>query len=491
MTQATGNKGAEAQRYVVFIGCLVDTPALDQLRIEPQGVLGVDRHTGRIIGRAAEQGESATEWVRKWTDDASVATGDIDRVQLAQGQFLMPGLIDTHTHAPQASFMGLGHDLPLMEWLATYTFKYESRFGDAQWARTMYESAVRRVVRNGVTMAAYYGTIHLEATCVLADVIGAIGQRARVGLVCMDANSPDYYMQTTADALADTEAFVARIQEGAVRGSGGLPLVGPIVTPRFVPSCSGACLQGLGDLARTHDLPVQSHLCENPAEIEFAQSCFPDSAGYADIYHRHGLLKPGSIMAHCVHMTDGDVDLVSASGAGVSHCPNSNLALTSGIADVRRLMGRGIPVGLGTDVGGGYSPSIIDAMRMAAAANRALLAVKRDRGDVLEGRDAVPLEFSEVLFLATLGGARVMRMHDVVGSLDPGKLFDAIVVDLDVPASPVPSAAATPAVTEHPLTSAAAWRLRIEQFVFLADDRNISRVYVDGKLIHSLTVLCE
>ncbi|KAJ1797771.1 hypothetical protein LPJ59_002920 [Coemansia sp. RSA 2399] len=477
------------QNYVVFFGCLVDTPALDQLRIEPRGVLGVDRRTGRIIGRDAHSGvDSAVEYVRAWTGDASVAGEDVEKVRLSGGQFLLPGLIDTHTHAPQSTFMGLGHDLPLMDWLETYTFKYESRFSDAQWARSMYRAAVSRVVRNGVTFAAYYGTIHLDATCVLADVIRDIGQRAYVGKVCMDANSPDYYVQTTASTLDDTREFVARIQadDDDRRGAGALPLVKPIITPRFVPTCSAACLQGLGDLARTHDLPVQSHLCENPAEVEFAKSCFPGSSSYAAIYNKHGLLKPGSIMAHCVHMSDEDVDLVSTTGSGVSHCPNSNFALTSGIADVRRFIARGIPVGLGTDVGGGYSPSIIDAMRMAAAANRALLAMKRDRGDALEGRDAVPLEFSEVLFLATLGGARVMRMHDLLGSLDPGKLFDAVVVDLDVHHSPVPAASATPAVGEHAEGSADAWRLRIEQFVFLADDRNISRVYVDGKLIHTL-----
>ncbi|KAJ2843329.1 hypothetical protein J3B02_005299 [Coemansia erecta] len=140
-------------------------------------------------------------------------------------------------------------------------------------------------------------------------------------------------------------------------------------------------------------------------------------------------------------------------------------------------MNNGIPVGLGTDVGGGYTPSILDAMRMAAAANRALIAGRRDRGEILEGRDGVPLEAGEAVFLATQGGARVMGMADQLGSLDSGKLFDAIVVDLNVPLSPVPAVSSTPAVKcleDHPDE---AWRVRLEQFVFLADDRNITRVY--------------
>ncbi|KAJ2511053.1 hypothetical protein H4217_007571 [Coemansia sp. RSA 1939] len=473
------------QRYVVFYGCLVDTPVLGHLRIEAQGVLGVDRHTGQIVGRDIHDGmTTAVEYVSKWAGDASVEAADVVMETLEDGQFLMPGMIDTHTHAPQTTFLGLGHDLPLMEWLEKYTFRYESRFSDAQWARTMYQAAVQRIVRNGVTFAAYYGTIHLDATCVLADVIREAGQRAYVGKVCMDANSPDYYSQTTAATLDETCEFVTRIQADA--HGGRQALVRPIVTPRFVPSCSGACLEGLGALARAQDLPVQSHLCENPDEVAFSKSCFPDCSSYAEIYNRFGLLKPGSIMAHCVHMTDEDIDLISATGAGISHCPNSNFSLTSGIADIRRFIARGIPVGLGTDVGGGYSPSIIDAMRMAAAANRALLAAKRDRGDALQGKDAVPLEASEALFLATQGGARVMRMDDLLGSLDPGKLFDAVVVDLDVRNSPVPPVSAIPAVSECAKGSIDAWRLRVEQFVFLADDRNIARVFVGGKTIHSV-----
>ncbi|KAI9501565.1 amidohydrolase family protein [Coemansia spiralis] len=418
---------------------------------------------------------------------------NIEVVSLAHGQFLMPGLIDTHTHAPQFTFLGIGHDLPLMDWLNKYTFKHESEFKDNQWARKMYTEVINRVVRNGVTFAAYYGTIHVEATCILAEVIRSVGQRAYVGKVCMDANSPDYYSESTAESLEDSKEFVRRILNAETANAHGdqqkgqhIPLIKPIITPRFVPSCTGECLAGLSELAHKHELPIQSHLCENPSEVDFAKSCFPDCTSYSSIYDKHGLLKQGTIMAHCVHMSDEDLRLIRATGAGISHCPNSNFSLASGTADVHRFLSEGIPVGLGTDVGGGYSPSIIDSMRMAAAANRTLLAYKRDRGDFLEGRSAAPLEFSELIFLATQGGAQVMGMRDNLGSLEAGKLFDAIVVDLDVPRSPVPSSTFTPAVIAFGEGSVDAWRLRLEQFVFLADDRNIARVFVNGRLIHSV-----
>ncbi|KAJ2794576.1 hypothetical protein H4R20_006178, partial [Coemansia guatemalensis] len=286
------------------------------------------------------------------------------------------------------------------------------------------------------------------------------------------------------ETLQTSEAFVRAVLGEDNADDDSVP-VRPIVTPRFAPTCSARCLYGLGDLARKRGLAVQSHLCENPSETAFAKECFPEATSYAAIYNNAGLLGPRSIMAHCVHMSDDDVRLMRESGAGVSHCPNSNFALSSGIADVRRFLDQGIPVGLGTDVGAGYTPSILDAMRMAAAANRALIAASRDAG--AETKQA-PLSASELLFLATQGGARVMGMQSQLGSLDPGKFFDALVVDLDVPNSPVPSANSTGAVLNHQQNgeSELEWGLRTEQFVFLADDRNIARVYVAGKLIHYL-----
>ncbi|KAJ2315289.1 hypothetical protein H4S02_004593 [Coemansia sp. RSA 2611] len=469
--------------YLVFRGCLIDTPALGTLRIRANGALGVDRLSGRIIGVEDDALGASAELVSAWIGQA-VSSDQVSTTDLSADQFLMPGLIDTHTHAPQFTFLGLGHDLPLMDWLEKYTFKHESQFKDPELARTFYKTAIARVVRNGVTFAAYYGTIHLESNCILADTIRTAGQRAFVGKVCMDANSPDYYCESTEESIQMTEQFVQAVLDGRSADDNDV-LVKPIITPRFVPTCSDQCLRGLGALAQKYRLPVQSHLCENPDEIAFAKSCFPGTPSYSHIYHASGLFDTRTIMAHCVHMSDSDIQLVRQCGVGVSHCPNSNFSLSSGIADVRRFLREGIPVGLGTDVGGGYAPSILDAMRMAAAASRALIASRRDTGAA--GADALPLDANELLFLATMGGARVMGMQEHLGSLDQGKLFDALVVDLAVPASPVPSAETTLAVNERLRDSPTdAWKLRAEQFVFLADDRNISRVYVGGNLIHSL-----
>ncbi|KAJ2157858.1 hypothetical protein GGF46_004194 [Coemansia sp. RSA 552] len=470
--------------FLIFRGCLIDTPALGTLRIRPRAALGADCSTGRIVGVAEQPVGSPEGLIREWTGQ-TVRADKVEVIDLSADQFLMPGLIDTHTHAPQFTFQGLGNDLPLMDWLDKYTFKHESRFKDTGLARRVYKEVIARVVRNGTTFAAYYGTIHIEANCILAEAIRSAGQRAFVGKVCMDANSPEHYSESTDESLAGTRRFVQAIL-GQDSASDDSLLVRPIITPRFVPSCSRQCLDGLGKIAQEHGLPVQSHLCENPSEVAFAKSCFPGCASYSEIYHTAGLFGPRTIMAHCVHMSEEDMDLVRRCGVGVSHCPNSNFSLGSGVADVRRFLDDGIPVGLGTDVSGGYAPSILDAMRMAAAANRALLASRRDRGGPPGSKAEKPLDAAELLFLATQGGARVMGMQTQVGSLDAGKFLDALVVDLEAPGSPVPSVQVTGAVLEQQEQGnlAEAWRLRAEQFVFLADDRNIARVYVAGKLIH-------
>ncbi|KAJ2798882.1 hypothetical protein H4R20_004655, partial [Coemansia guatemalensis] len=199
-------------KYYVFRGCLIDTPELGTLRIRHNAALGVSRRSGRIIGisEQADSSASSADLIGAWSS-GRVDDSAVDTISLRPGQFLMPGLIDTHTHAPQFRFLGLGHDLPLMEWLEKYTFKHESEFQDPSLARTAYKDVVQRVIRGGCTMAAYFGTIHLEANCILADTIREAGQRAYVGKVCMDVNSPAYYSESTEETLQTSEAFVRAV----------------------------------------------------------------------------------------------------------------------------------------------------------------------------------------------------------------------------------------------------------------------------------------
>ncbi|KAJ3088904.1 hypothetical protein HK102_007669, partial [Quaeritorhiza haematococci] len=239
-------------------------------------------------------------------------------------QFLLPGFVDTHIHAPQYVYTGTGYDLPLMQWLEKYTFPRESAFSSPTYARKSYTQSVKRSLRCGTTTACYYATIHLPACKILTEVIRQCGQRAFIGKVNMDRNSPDFYIEERESSVKETREFV-----DFVLGLGD-ERVTPIITPRFVPTCSAELMQALGDIAREKNLPIQSHLCENPSEIEFVKTLHPECSSYTDVYRTYGLLTDRSVMAHCVYLTDEEVAMIKDYDAGIAHCPNSNFSLQSG-----------------------------------------------------------------------------------------------------------------------------------------------------------------
>ncbi|ORY05201.1 Metallo-dependent hydrolase [Basidiobolus meristosporus CBS 931.73] len=312
------------------------------------GVIAVDK-SGKIVQVESNVNESQAKQI--------ASKYGVSLFPLGSQKFLMPGLIDTHIHAPQYVFTGSGMDLQLLDWLNTFTFPRESRFNNTNYAKDAYSKVVDRVIRSGTTAASYYATIHLDASKALADIVEAKGQRAFVGKVNMDRNSPDYLIETTAQSLKDTEAFIQY-----VLGKKNSRIT-PIVTPRFVPSCTSELMKGLSGLATKYNVPIQSHLDENLDEIAWVKELHPDQPDYTSVYDSHGLLTNRSIMAHVVYPTDAERQLLKKRGAGISHCPNSNLSLRSGIAKIRQMMTEGQKVGLGTDVSGGYSPSILNNIR--------------------------------------------------------------------------------------------------------------------------------
>jgi cytosine/adenosine deaminase-related metal-dependent hydrolase len=518
------------------------------------------------------------------------------------GKLIMPGFVDAHCHAPQYVFTGTGMDLPLLAWLEKYTFPCEARFGDINFARAAYEKSIRRHLKCGTTFAAYFATIHNSGGKVLVDIINKVGQRAFVGKVSMDRNSPDFYIEetvrgcqdaeefaryvlsmtpigatylaavdnnatlTTATLLAqsrnsanrppslsrgnsttnssagardangvtptasgtkrprsvstgdDDESFFAQRAPGSSaglsnstpggsvswndlasagetpqgkpsassnsnnissaadtssprqvdssrpsgparpraisdmemyggfeedeyyqsgdfqppaprfprisgsnmgppsappsankyaglsNGSNGAgayitataqdsdtavttllnkaytPLVLPCITPRFVPTCTGDMLAALGRIAAKYGLPVQSHLSESVNEIAWVKELHPECENYASVYQKYGLLNEHCIMAHCCHSDAAERQLLAHTGTSIVHCASSNFSLDSGVLDVHGCIDQGIKVGLGTDVAGGYSPSMLDALRQSIIASKVILF--DSRGDL-------------------------------------------------------------------------------------------------------------
>ncbi|XP_066943920.1 uncharacterized protein [Macrobrachium rosenbergii] len=380
---------------------------------------------------------------------------------MTPSQFMMPGLIDTHIHASQFPNNGVAMDLPLLEWLQTYTFPTEANFSDTLFAREVYSKVVERLLRNGTTTAAYFGTIHLEGSKILADVVHDKGQRALIGKVNMMRNCPEYYREMSVqESIRDTEEFIRY-----VRGIQS-PLVHPIVTPRFAPTCPEDQLASLGQLAAKYGCHIQSHLGETQPECNWVKELFPWAKSYTDVYDSMRLLSEKSVMAHCIWLTDDEIYILRERGVGVAHCPNSNISVRSGLCDIRRLLNHGLKVGLGTDCSGGYSASVLDALRQALQVSN-VLALDRDQ-------DYQRLTFKEAFRMATLGGAKVLNMEDKIGNFEIDKEFDCLLIDVSAPGTAVD------------VFSKDTIEDKIQKFLYTGDDRNIARVYVAGHRILDL-----
>ena len=330
------------------------------------------------------------------------------------GKLVIPGMVDLHIHAPQYAFRGLGMDMELLDWLKTYTFPEEAKYADLAYADKAYGIFSDRMKRSATTRASVFATVHRGATIFLMDKLEAAGLASYVGKVNMDRDAPDDLREPGAEYSAfDTFGWLNAIQ-------GRYENTLPILTPRFLPSCSDALLTELREVREAYDLPVQSHLSENPGEVELVHRLFPKAAFYGAGYEHFGLFGGHcrTVMAHCVYSSPEEIDLIKKNGVYVAHCPASNMNLASGIAPVRKYLNLGIRVGLGSDVAGGESESIFRAITNAVQVSKLYWR--------LADQSCPPLSFEEGFYLATLGGGEFFGR---VGSFDAGYEFDAVVLD--------------------------------------------------------------
>lgn len=365
------------------------------------------------------------------------------------GKLIIPGLTDLHMHAPQFSYRALGMDLELLEWLNRHTFPEESKYSDIEYAARAYTALLDDLARGPNTRAVIFATVHLPATVLLMDMMEKTGLVSYVGKVNMDRNtSPGLQEESAARSLADTRAWLERTA-GRYRNTS------PILTPRFIPSCSDELMYGLSALQKEYGLPVQSHLSENMGEVEWVRELCPDSSSYADAYDSFSLFGGDvpTVMAHCVWNTDMEIELMRQRGVYVAHCPQSNMNLSSGIAPARRYLDKHIPMGLGSDVAGGVHTSIFRAMSDAIQASKL-----RWR---LVDYDKKPLTLEEAFYLGTAGGGSFFGR---VGSFEECFELDALIIDDSSLSAPF----------ELEITE------RLTRVVYLSDDRHILHKYVRG-----------
>lgn len=351
---------------------------------------------------------------------------------LGDGEYLLPGFVDLHIHAPQFPQLGKALDAPLEDWLQKYTFPLEARYADKAFAASVYDSLVGTLLANGTTTAVYFATRHLDGSLVLAETCLAKGQRAVIGRVAMDDSHqcPDYYRDASPDeGIELSRQFIHRLR--ALPGN-DKALVRPAVTPRFIPSCSDRLLSGLGELLSAEACHMQTHCSES----DWAHGYVLERFGKSDteMLAEFGLLTRQSILAHANLMGPDDFDLVHAKGSGIAHCPLSNFYFANAVFPLRRTLDQGLHIGLGTDISGGHSPSILDNCRHAMTAARALNDGVDSRIAAAK-RGAAPARITpnEAFWLATAGGGEALDLP--IGLFREGMRFDALLIDVNAPQS--------------------------------------------------------
>jgi guanine deaminase len=365
---------------------------------------------------------------------------------------IMAGFIDSHAHYPQTEVIA-SYGAQLIEWLHKYTFPAEQKFADADYALQAANGFLEECLRNGVTTASVFCTVHPQSVDAFFTASKARGLRMVAGKVMMDRNAPSPLTDTAQRGYEEAKGLIAR-WHGASRLSYA-------VTPRFAPTSTPAQLEAAGALWREHPTTlVQTHMSENRAEIAWVKELFPDAPDYLGVYQRYGLAGPGANFGHAIHLTDREVTALRETGAGLSHCPTSNTFIGSGLFDLQRLREglQPVPVGLGTDVGGGSSFSMFATMRAAYEVAQ------------LRGYSLHPVK---AFYLATLGGAKVLRMEHVIGNLVQGHEADIVVLDLN----------SRPLIAERMRHARDLADTLFVQMI-LADDRAIAAVYSGGSKVY-------
>ena len=360
-------------------------------------------------------------------------------------RLIMQSFADLHLHAPQYPMLGMGMDLPLLDWLNTYTFKTEARFSDSEYARRVYRRLARDMITSGTTRAAVFSSRHTDATLILMEELERAGVTGYVGKVNMDRNS-GAAQETTEESIRETLRWLEQCR---------FPHVKPILTPRFTPSCSDELMAELGKLAKERELPVQSHLSENSGEIAWVRELHPDCRQYWETYHKYGLWKPGALMAHCVHSDRREQEAMREHGVTAVHCAASNVNICSGTAPVRELLERGVRVALGYDIAGGDQLAMNQVVVMSIRASK-----------VRQMETGAPfLTVPEAYYLGSTAGHRYFGGGD--GFAVGDKLHAIVVDDSDLPEP----------------TRELSLGERFERAVYLMEKRHIQAVYSEGRKV--------
>ena len=424
--------------------------------------MSVAAHRGEILHFLEDPGEHGEAAWRHFTDGALVveqghvaACGDADdvlprypRAEVTEHRdcLLVPGFIDAHIHYPQCEVVA-AYGAQLLDWLEEHTYPAEARFAERAHAERIAAFFLDELLRNGTTTALVFGTVHPQSVDAFFSAAEARNLRMICGKVMMDRNAPEALCDTAQSSFDDSRDLIARWH-----GKGRL---GYAVTPRFAVTSSGAQLQAAGKLlADNPGVHLQTHIAENARECEWVAELFPQCRDYLDVYDRHGLLGRRSVFAHGIHLSEREWARLAASDSNMAFCPTSNLFIGSGLFALHKADTHRVRVGLGSDIGGGDSFSLLRVINEAYKVQQ------------LQQHNLPPLR---ALYLATLGGAKALDLQRTIGNFEPGKEADFITLNYH----------ATPLI-QFRIAACASLAEKLFVLQMLGDDRVVSGVWVMG-----------
>lgn len=386
-------------------------------------------------------------------EEGRQALADETAVTDYRGHLIVPGFIDTHIHYPQTEMIGAFGE-QLLSWLENYTFPVESQYHCPQHAATMSAFFLHQLISNGTTSALVFGTVHPASVEALFSAAEGLGMRIIAGKVMMDRNAPDYLIETPGESYAQTRALIERWHN---RGRLSYAL-----TPRFAPTSSPELLAKVQQLkAEFPDTWLHTHLSENPQEVEWVKSLFPERAGYLDVYHHHQLTGRRSVFAHGIHLEEDEWQCLHDTGSAVAFCPTSNLFLGSGLFNLNACWQHGVNIGIGTDVGAGTTFNMLETLGEAYKVGQL---------------QHYKLSACEAFYHATLGGAKALDLDDRIGNFNPGKEADFVVLNPAVSALQQMRFANSRDIWE-----------KLFVLMTLGDDRNIASTWVNGRCVWQQT----
>jgi len=380
----------------LFVGSLLNPINLDHAELIMNGTLETDEN-GRIVQSGPQNIISSP---------MSGVTHDFS------GCLILPGFIDCHAHIAQVRAVNVRYS-ELLKWLERVVFPLEIHYGRKEAAAEA-PRFFGHLLRTGTTTSALYVTISEEATDEVFAVAERMGVRAIIGKVMMDQHSPDGLREDTA---ASVDASIRLCEKWHGRDLNRLRYA---FTPRFALTSTMDLMKKAGEAAKLYGAHVMTHVSENRAETRRAAELFPQCGSYLKIYQEAGLLMPGSILGHAIYLSDDDWDNVKSAGAGLAHCPISNLMLESGILDLSLPLSRGIGVGLGSDIGAGAEPALAEVAESAITSQIARKVL---------GHPHRLISPESALYMMTKGGANAIGLGHMIGDLSPGKEADLLVLD--------------------------------------------------------------